>query len=64
MITVTGELDDVLREEFADVELEVANSVTRLRLLAADPARLHGLLNRIEGLGLEVLDVQPMGTAT
>ena len=31
--------------------------MTRLRLVSADPSALHGLLNRIAALGLELLDV-------
>ena len=60
VVTVTGELDQALRDEFEDVDVVVANSVTRIRLAGADPAMLHGLLHRIEGLGLEVLCVEPV----
>ena len=57
VITVTGELDQSFRDEFADVDITVDHSVTRLRLVSTDPAALHGLLNRIAVLGLELLDV-------
>ena len=49
VITVTGEMDQSLRDEFADVGITVDHSVTRLRLVSADPSALHGLLNRIAG---------------
>ena len=57
VITVTGELDHRLREEFADVEITVEHSVSRLRVVSADASVLHGILNRIDALGLELLDV-------
>ena len=57
VITVTGEMDQSLRDEFADVGVVVDHGVTRLRLVSTDPAALHGVLNRITALGLELLDV-------
>ena len=57
MVTVTGEMDHSLREEFADVGITVDHSVTRLHLVSTDPSALHGVLNRIAVLGLELLDV-------
>ena len=49
--------DGPTRAEFEDVEVTVDRSVTRLRLVSADPSVLHGVLNRIDALGLELLDV-------
>jgi hypothetical protein len=60
VITVTGEMDEVLREQFDDVEVTVEHGVTRLRVLSPDPSMLHGLLHRVEALGLELLDVRPL----
>ena len=60
VITVTGEMDQQLREQFEDVELSVDHSVTRLHVTALDTSGLHGLLHRIEALGLELLDVDPV----
>ena len=57
VITVTGEMDRSLRDEFADVGITVDHGVTRLRLVSADASALHGLLNRIAAFGLELLDV-------
>ena len=57
VITVTGEMDERLREEFEDVEITVDHSVTRLRVVSVDASVLHGVLHRIEALGLELLDV-------
>ena len=58
VITVAGELDDVLREQFDDVETTVEHGVTRMRVPSPDPSVLHGLLHRLEVLGLELLDVR------
>jgi hypothetical protein len=60
VITVTGEMDEVLREQFDDVEVTVEHGVTRLGTLSPDPSMLHGLLHRVEALGLELLDVRPI----
>ena len=58
-VTVVGEMGPALLREFEDFDVEVANSVTRIRFVVADPSVLHGLLHRIEVLGLELLDVHP-----
>ena len=57
VITVTGEMDERLREEFDDVEITIEHGVTRLHVISVDPSVLHGVLNRIDALGLELLDV-------
>ena len=60
VITVAGEMDEVLREQFDDVEVSVEHGVTRMRVLSPDPSVLHGLLHRLDALGLELLDVRPL----
>ncbi len=60
-ITVIGEMDETLREGFDDVEVTVANGVSRLRVTCPDPSVLHGILHRIDAYGLELLDVRPIG---
>ena len=62
VITVTGELDERLRAEFEDVEVIADHGVTRLRAASADASALHGVLHRIEALGLELLDVHEEGS--
>ena len=57
VITVTGEMDERLRKEFEDLEIAIEHGVTRLRVVSVDPSVLHGVLNRIDLLGLELLDV-------
>jgi hypothetical protein len=61
VITVTGEMDEPLREEFEHAEISVERSVTRLRLNGADASVLHGVLDHIATLGLELLDVRQVG---
>ena len=61
VITVTGEMDQSLRDGFEDVEISVDHSVTALRLVDADAAVLHGIIHRIEALGLQLLDVHQAG---
>jgi hypothetical protein len=60
-ITVAGEMDEELRKQFDDVEVTVEHGVTRLRAVCPDPSVLHGVLHRLDDLGLELLDVRPIG---
>jgi hypothetical protein len=60
MITVTGEMSAALRDQFDDVETTIGDGVSHLRLASSDAAVLHGLLHRLEVLGLELLDVRPI----
>ena len=57
VIAVTGEMDASLRDAFEDVEITVDHSVTRLRVVSADPSVVHGVLHRIDVLGLDLLDL-------
>ena len=59
-ITVSGEMDEALRDQFDDVELTIGHGVSRLRVVSSDAAVLHGLLHRLVALGLELLDVRPI----
>ena len=61
VITVAGEIDDRLRDEFEDVHVHVDHGVTRIRVGTPDSAVVHGVLHRIEALGLELLDVHRTG---
>ena len=58
IITVTGEMDEALRDQFDDVEITIGHGVSRLRVTSADAAVLHGLLHRLEALDLELLEVR------
>ncbi len=58
MITVRGVAGPWVRGVFDDTEVSVAGDTTVLRRAGADQATLHGLLRRIQDLGLELLDVR------
>ena len=57
VITVRGVAGPFVRAAFDDVAVSAAGDTTVLRSAGADQAALHGLLRRIQDLGLEVLDV-------
>ena len=60
VLTVAGEMDDRLREEFGDVDVDTARGVTRLTVASTDPSVVHGLLHRVEAFGLELLEVRSL----
>jgi hypothetical protein len=53
-----GQAGTVLRAEFDDCEVSVGPGTTTLRADLPDQGALHGLLQRIAGLRLELVDVQ------
>jgi hypothetical protein len=57
VITVRGVAGPSVRAAFDDVAMSSAGDTTILRRAGADQAALHGLLRRIQDLGLELLDV-------
>jgi hypothetical protein len=56
-ITVRGVAGPSVRQAFDDVQMSVVGDTTVLRRAGADRAALRGLLNRINELGLEVIDL-------
>lgn len=56
-ITFTGEAGATLRAAFDDCEVTIGTGTTTLRAQLPDQASLSALINRINGLGLEVTDV-------
>jgi hypothetical protein len=56
-IRVTGALGPAAQEAFADMVVEVEPATTVLTG-DLDQAALHALLDRVRGLGLELLDVK------
>ena len=56
-ITVRGVAGPWVRSVFDDTEMSVVGDTTVLRRAGTDQAALHGLLRRIEDLGLELLDI-------
>ena len=56
-ITFTGQAGSALRAEFDDCEVTLGPGTTTLRAEVPDQGALSGLMNRITGLGLEVIDM-------
>ena len=56
-IRIKGEMSPPLREAFEDVDVTIDRGVTSLRLVALDTTMLHGILDRLESYGLELLDI-------
>jgi hypothetical protein len=57
VISVRGVAGPWVRAFFDDTEVSVMGDMTVLRRAGTDQAALHGLLRRIQDLGLEVIDV-------
>ena len=58
VITVRGVAGPWVRAFFDDTEVSVMGDTTVLRRAGTDQAALHGLLRRIQDLGLELLDIR------
>ena len=56
-ITFTGQAGSALRAEFDDCEVTLGPGTTTLRAEIPDQGALSGLMDRITGLGLEVIDM-------
>jgi hypothetical protein len=59
-ITFAGQAGAALRAEFDDCEVAVGPGTTTLRTELPDQGALSGLVERITGLGLEVIHVHLM----
>jgi hypothetical protein len=57
-ITFTGQADRTLCAQFDDCEVTTGPDTTTLRADLSDQAALCGLVQRIAGLGLEIINVQ------
>jgi hypothetical protein len=57
VITIRGVAGPWVRRVFEDTEISVVGDTTVLRGAGTDQAALHGLLRRIQDLGLELLDI-------
>jgi hypothetical protein len=60
-ITFLGRAGTTLRAEFDDCEVMLGNGTTTLRAELPDQGALTGLMERISGLGLDVIDVSLVG---
>lgn len=56
-ITFTGQAGATLRAEFDDCEVTIGPDTTTLYADLPDQGALSGLMQRITGLGLELIDV-------
>jgi len=56
-ITFSGQAGRTLRAQFDDCEVTTSPEMTTLRVELPDQAALPGLVERIVGLGLEIIDV-------
>jgi hypothetical protein len=56
-ITFTGQAGPVLRAEFDDCEVSLGPDTTTLRAELPDQGALHGLMQRISSLGLELISL-------
>jgi len=62
-ITFSGPVGTTLRAEFDDCQVTVGPDTTTLRADLPDPAALCGLVQRITGFGLEIVDVHLIAPA-
>jgi hypothetical protein len=65
VITVRGAAGPSVRAAFDDVQVSIVDDTTVMRRAGTDQAALHGLLHRIQNLGLEVIEfhLEPAGPA-
>ena len=56
-ITFVGQAGSAVRAEFDDCEVSVGPDTTTLRAKVADQAALWGIVQRIIGLGLQVIEL-------
>ena len=56
-ITFLGQAGSTLRAEFDDCEITIGPGITTLRAELPDRGALSGLMERINSLGLDVIDV-------
>jgi hypothetical protein len=63
-ISVKGEMGPRLRDAFEDVEPTIDHGITRLRVAGSDTSTLHGILDRLESFGLELLELHSIGSGS
>jgi hypothetical protein len=59
-IRIKGRIGEALRAAFADLKVTIRPVETVVYGQVADQAALHGLLDRIQELGLEVVEVRQL----
>ena len=63
-LVVRGELGDRFAVLFDGMRLERRDGTTALTGAVVDQARLHGLIERVQDLGLELVSVNPLHDPT
>jgi hypothetical protein len=63
-VVVRGELDERFAYLFGGLQMEREEGMTVLTGEVIDQAQLHGFIERIEELGLELLSVEQLGERT
>lgn len=63
-IRIRGRVGDTLLASFGDLEAEVEPAETVLRAEHLDQAGLHGVLERVRTLGLELVEVRQVKERT
>jgi hypothetical protein len=63
-LVVQGELDPRYASLFENMDMRQVSGTTVLTGTVIDQAHLHGLIERIEELGLELLEVQQVSQPT
>ena len=59
-IRVRGRVSEATLSTFEGMDADVANTETVLKGPVLDQANLHGLLDRIQALGLELIEVRQL----
>ena len=57
-IRVRGRLSDAVLDRFEELDADIATEETVLQGPVGDQAALHGILDRVRALGLELLEVR------
>jgi hypothetical protein len=63
-IRIKGKLGDPLLASFGDLHASVRPAETVLRGVIPDHAALHGILDRIQSLGLELIEIRQVPDPT
>lgn len=61
-VTFKGEAGPAIRAQFEDLEISSRDGLSVLRVVAPDQASLYGVINRVNSLGLELIDVNRVDT--
>jgi hypothetical protein len=56
-LSFKGAASATLRAAFGDCEVETARGTTTLRVAVPDQPAMFGLMDRVQDLGLEILDI-------